>query len=94
MDLSLTKRDSTEILEVKNQVAQIEAEYQDVQAKLREQNPRLFSTEQSVPLNLQQIQNQLRDTDTMLLEYDLGDDRSYLWAVTSNSIQTYELPRS
>ena len=29
----------------------------------------------------------------MLLEYSLGDERSYLWAVTQNSLKTYELPK-
>ncbi len=42
-------------------------------------------------MSLQQVQNELRD-GTMLLEYALGDERSYLWAVTSDSLQSYELP--
>jgi CHAT domain-containing protein len=29
----------------------------------------------------------------VLLEYSLGDERSYLWAVTQNSLKTYELPK-
>ena len=36
-------------------------------------------------MNLERIQKELGDSDTMLLEYALGDDHSYLWAVTSNS---------
>jgi CHAT domain-containing protein len=28
----------------------------------------------------------------MLMEYALGDDRSYLWVVTKNKVSTYELP--
>ena len=34
--------------------------------------------------DLERIQKEL-NSDTMLLEYALGDDHSYLWAVTSNS---------
>jgi CHAT domain-containing protein len=33
------------------------------------------------------------DDDTMLLEYSLGEERSYLWAVTKTSITSYELPK-
>jgi CHAT domain-containing protein len=40
---------------------------------------------------LEQIQNELRDSDTMILEYALGDERSYLWAITFNSFHSYEL---
>ncbi|MDF5729442.1 MAG: CHAT domain-containing protein [Rhizonema sp. PD38] len=42
-------------------------------------------------MTLPQIQQQL-DKDTLLLEYSLGSEHSYLWAVTPNSIDSYELP--
>lgn len=83
---------STEITEVADQMAQLRYEYQAVQAQLRKENPRLFAFEQFKPVNLERIQNELRDSDTMLLEYALGDERSYLWAVTYNSVQYYVLP--
>jgi CHAT domain-containing protein len=41
---------------------------------------------------LEEIQKQILDPETLLLEYSLGEDRSFLWAVTSNSFHTYELP--
>jgi CHAT domain-containing protein len=93
MELSLGKKALAEIAAVDNQLVQLRAEYQQVQGELRQHNPRLFSLEQSSTLTLQEIQNQLRDDNTMLLEYALGDERSYVWAVTSNSIQSYDLPR-
>ncbi len=39
-----------------------------------------------------QIQQQL-DKDTILLQYSLGEKYSYLWAVTPDSFQSYELPK-
>ena len=92
MDLLLSGKNSAEISEVENDLAQLKADYQEVEAQLRQRNPRLASLEGAAHLTLEQIQKELRDTDTMLLEYSLGDERSYLWAVTSNSFQTYELP--
>ncbi len=92
MDLLLSGKKSSEISEVENELAQLKAGYQEVEAQLRQRNPRLMSLEVSAPLTLEQIQKELRDNDTMLLEYSLGEERSYLWAVTSNSFQTYELP--
>lgn len=94
MNLLLSRKDSAEIAAIDSQMAQLKADYQTIQAKIRE-HPRLFSlerAEQAVPLNLQQIRSALRDNDTMLLEYALGDERSYLWVVTSDSFQSYELP--
>ena len=43
-------------------------------------------------LGLKEIQQETLDADTVLLEYKLGEQRSYLWAVTRTSIQSFELP--
>jgi len=46
------------------------------------------------PRRLREIQEQL-DPETLLLEYALGKERSFLWAVTSTSLTSYELlPRA
>jgi len=90
MDLVSSNKNSAEIAEIDNQLAQFRAEYQEIQAQLRQKDPHPDSLEQL--LNLQQIQSELRNDDTMLLEYALGEERSYLWVVISNSIRAYELP--
>ena len=48
---------------------------------------------QTRPAKLPEIQ-QLLDDDTLLLEYFLGEERSYLWAVSKTAIKTYFLPGS
>jgi CHAT domain-containing protein len=45
------------------------------------------------PLSLKDIQQQLLDDKTLLLEYALGQDKSYLWAVTKTGLKTYILPK-
>jgi CHAT domain-containing protein/tetratricopeptide (TPR) repeat protein len=92
MELSLNRKDSVEVAEATNEVARLRAEYQSIEAQLREQNPNLLSLASFAPTSLEQIQNELRDSDAMLLQYALGDERSYLWAITANSFQSYELP--
>jgi CHAT domain-containing protein/tetratricopeptide (TPR) repeat protein len=92
LNLSLGGRNSTELAEVADQIARLRSDYQSVQAQLRKQNPRLFSYEQFAPADLERIQKELRGSDTMLLEYALGDDHSYLWAVTSDSSDSFILP--
>lgn len=92
MDLLLSGKNSAELSEVETDLARLKAEFQEVEARLRQRNPRLLSLEGSASLTLELIQQELRDNNTMLLEYSLGDERSYLWAVTANSFQTYELP--
>lgn len=91
INLLLAEKNSAELAEVEREMDHLRTEYQDVQARLRERNPNLVALEQSPSLTLEQIQKEL-DGGTMLLEYALGDEHSYLWAVTSKSCQSYELP--
>ncbi|MBW4613290.1 MAG: tetratricopeptide repeat protein [Desmonostoc vinosum HA7617-LM4] len=64
---------------------------QQLKTKIRNQNPEYAALKYPEALTLPQIQQQL-DKDTLLLQYSLGEGRSYLWAITPNSFDTYELP--
>lgn len=69
------------------------ADYHALQARMREQNPRYAALAPAKLLSLEEIRAELReDPDALLLEFALGQERSYLWAVTSDSFDSYELP--
>jgi CHAT domain-containing protein len=70
----------------------LKSEYEALQAQVRNQNPRNETLMRPRALTVAEIQTQLRQPNTMLLEFALGDERSYLWAVTANSLVGYELP--
>ena len=65
-------------------------EYQEAQAEIRVRSPRYAALTQPQPLSLKQIQ-QLVGPDTLLLAYSLGDEHSYLWSVSRNSVKSYLL---
>lgn len=65
--------------------------YHQVEALIRQSNPRYAALTQPIPLTLAQIQ-QLLEADTVLLEYSLGAERSYLWLITPTSFASYQLP--
>jgi CHAT domain-containing protein/tetratricopeptide (TPR) repeat protein len=67
-------------------------EYEQLQAQIRQKSPRYAALIQPAPLDLAQIQKQVLDPDTLLLEYALGDEKGYVWAVTPDSVQSFELP--
>lgn len=92
MELSLNPKNSVEAAEASQEVSQLRAEYQALQAQLWKQTPKLDLLRPFAPNTLADVQNELRGTDTMLLQYSLGVERSYLWAVTANSVESYELP--
>jgi CHAT domain-containing protein len=68
------------------------SEYHDVAAQIRAKSPRYAALTHPQPLRLEEIQRRVLDENTLLLEYALGKQRSFLWAVTPTSINSYELP--
>lgn len=65
--------------------------FDQTQAEIRHRSPRYASLTQPQPLKPEQIQQLLGD-NSVLLEYALGEERSYLWVVTPTEIQAYTLP--
>jgi CHAT domain-containing protein len=92
MELSIDEKDSAHADELARQLNQLTNEYHEVASRLVGQNPRLGSLAPSALSSLEEIQSELRNSDTILFEYALGDERSYVWAVTADSLHSYELP--
>ena len=74
------------------EIRALEDEYQQVQGAIRKASPAYAELTQPQPLGLKEIQ-QLLEPNTVLLEYSLGEERSYLWAVTQDSLKTFTLPK-
>jgi CHAT domain-containing protein/Tfp pilus assembly protein PilF len=68
------------------------AQHKDVEEQIRAASPAYAALKQPQPLTTAELQ-QLLDSNTTLLEYSLGEDRSYVFAVTSNSLGSHELPK-
>lgn len=76
---------------VEEEVGRLADEYQKVQSQIRDRSPRYATLTQPRPLTLEEIRKELSD-DTVLLEYVLGPDKSYLWCLTADSFEAHELP--
>jgi CHAT domain-containing protein/tetratricopeptide (TPR) repeat protein len=77
---------------VKRDLSDALAQNERLQAEIRASSPNYAALTTPQPLSLSQVQHGLLDDDTVLLEYFLGDNRSFLWAVSSKSIAVHELP--
>jgi CHAT domain-containing protein/predicted negative regulator of RcsB-dependent stress response len=75
------------------EIASITTEYEELRAKIRARSPRYADLTQPQPLSLAEIQQQVLDPDTLLLEYLLGDNASYLFVVGRTSITSHQLPK-
>jgi CHAT domain-containing protein len=92
IQLTAQKGNREEIATLNKEVSTLEDEYQQLQAEIRKASPGYAALTQPQPLGLREIQAEL-DPNTLLLEYSLGNDRSYLWAISRDSCKTYELPK-
>jgi CHAT domain-containing protein/tetratricopeptide (TPR) repeat protein len=93
VELRKIPADSADFRQLQIEVADLTAEHERIEAGMRAANPRYAALTTPRPLTLRQIQKQVLEPHTLLLEYSLGEERSYLFAVTPESLSVYELPK-
>jgi CHAT domain-containing protein len=62
-----------------------------VEGEIRRRNPHYAELVAPKPISAAEI-SELLDDDTVLIEYALGEDRSYAWAITSTDMVSAQLP--
>jgi tetratricopeptide (TPR) repeat protein len=65
---------------------------EETRANIKRTNPHYAALTQPQPVSVERIQRELLDDGTLLLEYALGEERSYLFLLSSSSLQTFTLP--
>ncbi|MEG4069992.1 CHAT domain-containing protein, partial [Microcoleus sp. Pol11C2] len=91
--ISSPNPNQTKIAEIDSGRLALLQQYQQIQSRIRTTSPRYAAITQPQPLTLPEIQKQVLDDNTLLLQYSLGKNRSYLWVVTSTGLTSYELPK-
>jgi CHAT domain-containing protein/tetratricopeptide (TPR) repeat protein len=74
---------------------ELDAAFEDLaeaEAAAAAASPRYAELSRSEPVRFSELRSHFLDGGTMLLEYALGQDRSWLWAVTPETVEVYELP--
>jgi CHAT domain-containing protein len=73
----------------------LQTEYDDIENQIRTASPRYAALTGAQPQSLTDVQQKVLDDGTVLLEYSLGSDNSYLFAVAPSSVYLFKLgPRS
>jgi len=78
--------------ETGRRLEQLTDDYQKLQAEIRRRSPGYAAATQHWGLTATEIQRTLLDHDSVLLEFELGDESSWLWAVTPTSVDSIQLP--
>jgi CHAT domain-containing protein/Tfp pilus assembly protein PilF len=89
--LAAESPDSEKLLEAEKKLNAALEEYQKVQVELRQSSPSYEALTQPRILGVAEIQQQILDGKALFLEYSLGAQRSFLWAVGPDSFASFEL---
>jgi CHAT domain-containing protein len=74
-------------------VTRIKAEYEAIQVEMRDQSS-FYASTRTRPLDVESVRNRLLDDDTLLLEYLIGARKTFLFAISRQSLTTYDLGSS
>src|SRR6185295_10265044 len=78
--------------DLEGELEKLQAEFEEVENQIRTASPRYANLTSGKPLSLAEVQATVLDDQTALLEYNLGRDASYAWAITKSGVSLYKLP--
>jgi CHAT domain-containing protein len=78
--------------DLESDLEKLQTEFEEIENQIRTASPRYASLTAGKPLSLAEVQIGVLDDQTVLLEYSLGRDASYLWAATKSGVSLYKLP--
>ncbi|MGH9971745.1 MAG: CHAT domain-containing protein [Pyrinomonadaceae bacterium] len=78
--------------ELESELEKLQVEFDQIENQIRTASPRYAALTSGQPLSPAEVQQKVLDDQTVLLEYSLGADASYLWAVSSQEVRLYKLP--
>ena len=86
------KRTESEARELEKDIRRLKNDYSEVEAEIRGHSPRYAELTQPELPATKDIQTKLLDQQTVLLEFFLGDEKSYLWLLSDTALEVFELP--
>lgn len=78
--------------ELDAELEKLQTEYEEIENQIRTASPRYATLTANKPLTLADVQQSVLDDQTVLVEYALQVDESYLFAVSKGSVNLYKLP--
>jgi CHAT domain-containing protein len=81
--------------ELDAELEKLQAEFEEIENQIRTASPRYATLTANKPLTLAEVQQNVLDDQTVLVEYALQPDDSYLFAVSKSAVNLYKLqPRA
>ncbi len=91
--LSEKQHSEERVKALESEISTLLDQQRDVENQILASSPEYVALALPKTLHTTDVQQKLLDADTLLLEYSLGEDGSYLLAVSANSLQAFLLPK-
>jgi CHAT domain-containing protein/predicted negative regulator of RcsB-dependent stress response len=81
--------------ELDSDLEKLQAEFEEIENQIRTASPRYATLTANKPLTLSEVQQNVLDDQTVLVEYALQPDDSYLFAVSKSAVSLFKIqPRA
>jgi CHAT domain-containing protein len=78
--------------ELDAELEKLQTEYEEIENQIRTASPRYATLTANKPLALAEVQQSVLDDQTVLVEYALQMEESYLFAISKGSVNIFKLP--
>ena len=78
--------------ELDEELEKLQVEFEEIENQIRTASPRYATLTANKPLTLAEVQQNVLDDQTVLVEYALQADESYLFAVSKSAVSLFKLP--
>ena len=78
--------------ELDAELEKLQTEYEEIENQIRTASPRYASLTANKPLTLAEVQQNVLDDQTVLVEYALQTDDSYLFVASKSAVNLFKLP--
>lgn len=86
-------QNSRDIESVGHRINELTAQLDKARTEILASSPRKYAAlVRAQRVSLKQLQSEVLDSETLVLEYSLGAERSYLWIIGRGSLDSYVLP--
>ena len=91
-DLLSRKSDGSGIDKLDNEITELQHQLEEIRGDLKEKSPIYSAIKNPAPFDVGEFQSQVLDDNSLLLEFSLGKEESYLWVVGKSTFDSYVLP--
>ncbi len=90
--ISLSGDQKQKPADLEKELDKLQTEFDEIENQIRAGSPRYAALTGAKPLTLSETQQKVLDDATVLVEYSLGNDASYAFAVSPSGVSLFKLP--